>query len=109
MQWRLPLLAPLHGVPKSTLKDRPSGHVVHRTKSGPKPYLCPDKEKELIDHLIKLSIIGLPRVLETAENIATVQGKLRKAHISGRDGGVSFWSITQECHCKFVTLQQVSG
>ena len=35
----------LYGVPGSTLKDRLSGRVVHGTKPGPKPYLCPDEEK----------------------------------------------------------------
>ena len=77
----------LYGVPKSTLKDRLSRHVVHGTKPGPKPYLCPDEEKELIDHLTKLSDVGLPKtrqeVLEIAENVATAKGKLRKEHISG--------------------------
>ena len=31
--------ADLHGVPRSTLKDRLSGRVIHGTKSGPKSYL----------------------------------------------------------------------
>ena len=51
----------LYGVPRSTLKDRLSGRVVHGTKPGPKPYLCPDEEKELINHLTKLSDLGLPK------------------------------------------------
>ena len=37
----------LYGVPRSTLKDRLCGCVVHGTKHGLKPYLRPD-EKELI-------------------------------------------------------------
>ena len=28
--------------------------VVHGTKPGPKPYLRPEEEKELVDHLTKL-------------------------------------------------------
>ena len=31
--------ANLFGVPRSMLKDRLSGRVVHGTKPGPKPYL----------------------------------------------------------------------
>lgn len=31
--------ADLHGVPRSTLKDRLSGRVIHGVKPGPKPYL----------------------------------------------------------------------
>ena len=45
--------ATTYGVPRSTLKDRLSGRVVHGHKSGPRPYLDPDEEKELSHpHLI---------------------------------------------------------
>lgn len=37
------------GVPQTTLKDRVSGIVVHGTNIGPKPYLCYEEEKELVD------------------------------------------------------------
>ena len=45
----------LYGVPKNTLKDRLSGRVAHGSKPGPKSYLHPEQEKELVDHLTKLS------------------------------------------------------
>ena len=76
----------LYGVPKTTLKDRLSGRVAHGTKPGPKPYLHPEEEKELVDHLTKLSDTGLPKtrreVLQIAENVATAKGMLKKTHIS---------------------------
>ena len=50
----------LYGVPETTLKDRLSGRVVHRTKPGPKPYLRPE-EKELVNYLTKLLDVGLPK------------------------------------------------
>ena len=51
--------ADLHGVPRSTLKDRLSGRVIHGTKPGPKPYLTVDEEAELSQHLLQASAIGL--------------------------------------------------
>jgi hypothetical protein len=75
----------LYGVPKTTLKDRLSRRVVHGTKPGPKPYLRP--EEELVDHLTKLSDVGLPKtrreVMQIAENVATAKGMLKAVHISG--------------------------
>ena len=42
-----------HGVPKSTLKDRLSGRVVHGTNPGPRPYLNKQEEDELADYLVQ--------------------------------------------------------
>lgn len=50
--------ADLHGVPRSTLKDRLSGRVKHGTKSGPKPYLTVEEEAELTSHLLQAADIG---------------------------------------------------
>ena len=50
--------ADLHGVPRSTLKDRLSGRVKHGTKSGPKPYLTVEEEAELTSHLLQVADIG---------------------------------------------------
>ena len=47
-----------HGVPRSTLKDRLSGRVVHGTKPGPKPYLTATEEEELTGHLINAANMG---------------------------------------------------
>ena len=50
--------ATMYGVPKSTLKDRISGHVVHGRNPGPCPYLDPDEEKELADFLVSSAECG---------------------------------------------------
>ena len=50
--------ADLHGVPRSTLKDRLSGRVKHGTKPGPKPYLTVEEEAELTSHLLQAADIG---------------------------------------------------
>ena len=39
----------MYGVPRTTLKDRLSGRVVHGTKPGPKPYLHHSEDRELVD------------------------------------------------------------
>ena len=49
----------MYGVPRTTLKDRLNGRVVHGTKPGPKPYLRHSEERELVDHLTKLSDLGM--------------------------------------------------
>lgn len=41
-----------HGVPRTTLKDRISGRVIHGTKLGPKPHLTQEEEKELVGFLV---------------------------------------------------------
>ena len=50
--------ADLHGVPRSTLKDRLSGRVKHGTKPGPKPYLSAEEEAELTSHLLQAADLG---------------------------------------------------
>lgn len=50
--------ADTYGVPRSTLKDRISGRVVHGVNPGPKPYLTEDEERDLADHLLKAAEIG---------------------------------------------------
>lgn len=50
--------ADTHDVPRSTLKDRLSGCLIHGVNPGPKPYLTKDEESELADHLLKASSIG---------------------------------------------------
>ena len=50
--------ADLHGVPRSTLKDRLSGRVQHGTKPGPAPYLSKVEESELSAHLVHVANMG---------------------------------------------------
>lgn len=49
------------GVPRSTLKDRLSGKVVHGARSGPIPYLSSAEEDELTRFLLTCTDIGLPK------------------------------------------------
>ena len=67
--------ADLYGVPRSTLKDRLSGRVVHGTKPRPRPYLSTGEETELSSHLLKLragdSIASVRMDAVNAENIHT--------------------------------------
>ena len=60
-----------YGVPKSTLQDRVSGHLLPGTKSGKKRYLDDDEEKELLDFLMYYACIGFPQARTDA--IAFVQ------------------------------------
>ena len=50
--------ADLHGVPRSTLKDRLSGRVKHGIKPGPQPYLSVKEESELASHLLQAADMG---------------------------------------------------
>ena len=67
--------ADLFGVPRSTLKDRLSGRVVHGTKPGPKPYLTRDEEQELSTYLIKASSMGLGK---TRRDVKCIVGSFVK-------------------------------
>ena len=49
------------GVPKTSLKDRLLGRVMHGTNIGPKPYLNHEEEQELVDFLVKCSKIAMER------------------------------------------------
>ena len=46
------------GIPRSTLKDRLSGKVVHGARSGPSPCI---EEDELVNFLLTCTDIGLPK------------------------------------------------
>ena len=53
--------ADLHGVPRSTLKDRLSGRVVHGTNPGPQSYLSSSEELELAAFLVDAAKMGYGR------------------------------------------------
>ena len=50
--------ADAHGVPRTTLKDRLSGRVLHGVNPGPQPYLTKNEETDLASHLLTASSIG---------------------------------------------------
>ena len=47
-----------YSVPRTTLKDRIAGWVIHGTNIGTKPYPNPEEEKELVDFLVTCSNAG---------------------------------------------------
>ena len=47
-----------YGVPKTTLKDRLNGRVIHDTNMGPTPYLTYEEEKELVKFILNCSRMG---------------------------------------------------
>ena len=79
--------ATVHGVPKSTLKDRVSGRVQHGSKPGPEPYFSKEEEAEISTFLQKCSVMGYGKtrrdVLNISEGFAVKKGiQLKKEHIS---------------------------
>ena len=67
--------AELDGVPKSTLKDRLSGQIMHGKNPGPRPYLDPSEEVELSKHLLMTSKIGLGKTRREAMAIVETVAK----------------------------------
>jgi len=80
-----------HGVPRTTLKDRLSGRVVHGTKMGPKCYLTHEEEKELVDFLVNCSKMGYGKtrneVLKIVEAVMKKKGRL----LGGRHISQGWW------------------
>ena len=75
-----------HGVPKTTLKDRLSGRVIHGINPGPRPYLNKTEELELSQFLKKCSSIGYGKtrkdVMSIVGSVAINKGVLKKGCIS---------------------------
>ena len=70
------------GVPRSMLKDRLSGKVVHGTRSGPSPYLSSIEEDELMKFLLTCTDIGLPKTrMEVIDLVRNVVIKKRGNNI----------------------------
>ena len=47
-----------YGVPRTTLKDRVTGRVLHCSNVSPQPYLTTEEEKELVNFLITSNKMG---------------------------------------------------
>ncbi len=73
--------ADAHGVPRSTLKDRVSGRVVHGVSPGPVPYLSTEEEALLADYLFK-SCKTRRDVCCIVETYLKQKGKLRGERVS---------------------------
>ena len=62
-----------YGVPRTTLKDRISGRVVHGTNMGTKPYLSKEEETELVDFLITCCNAGYGK---TRKDVLAIVGTI---------------------------------
>ena len=89
-------VANLHGIPRSTLKDRLSGCVAHGVKPGPMPYLTAEEEAELSSHLLQASDMGLGK---TRRDVLTLVGTYveKKACLRGKGSVISngWWDNSQ--------------
>ena len=78
--------ADVHGVPRSTLKDRLHGRVVHGTNPGPRPYLEAAEEGELVDYIFDAAKAGYSKTRQQikgiAEKVAKEKGVLKSKRIS---------------------------
>ena len=68
-----------YNVPRTTLKDRVSGRVIHGSNMGPKMYLTYEEEKELVDFLLNCARMGYAKtrqdVLKIVHNAMLKKGK----------------------------------
>ena len=75
-----------HSVPRTTLKDRLSGRIIHGSNIGPKPYLTQDEEKELAKFLINCFKMGYGKtrgeVLKIVEAVMKKKGRKHEGPIS---------------------------
>ena len=79
--------AELHGVPKTTLKDRVSGCVAHGSKSGPVSYLTSQEEKQLADYLLEVAEAGYGKTRKPVK--AMVEGIAKEKGIIPSDKKIS--------------------
>ena len=68
--------ADIHGVTRTTLKDRLSGCVEHWTNPGQKPYLTVEEESELSSHLLQALELGLGKTRR--DMMCLVEGYVKK-------------------------------
>ena len=78
--------ARLYGVPQTTLRDRVRGRINPSTShSGPPPLFTKAEEKNLVDHIIFLSEIGVGYTRRQVIDLATDYAK----HIGKKDGNTA--------------------
>ena len=75
-----------HGVPRTTLRDRISGHVQHGKKPGPEPYLNREEEEDLVNFIEEVAEVGFGKtrkqIKAMVEQTAREKQVLRKQKIS---------------------------
>lgn len=62
--------ARLHGVPRTTIRDRTLGRVKHGKKPGPTPYLSVVEEKELASFITDVATAGYSKSRQEIKRIA---------------------------------------
>ncbi len=76
----------MNGVPRSTLKDRVNGRVIHGTNPGPIRYLSTEEETLLADYLLEASDMGFGKtrrdVCCIVENYLKKKGSLKGERVS---------------------------
>ena len=65
-----------HGVPRTSLKDRLAGRVIHGTNVGPKPYLTHEEEQDLVSFLVDCSKMGYGK--RRSEVLKIVKATMKK-------------------------------
>ena len=70
--------AEVHGVPRSTLKDRLSGRVQHGTKPGPVPYLSQTEEGDLCSYLLSSADVGYGKTRREVKGMVELVAQEKK-------------------------------
>ena len=83
-----------HGVPRTSLKDRLSGRVIHGTNIGPEPYLTQEEEKQLVEFLVNCCKMGYGKTRgEVLKIVEAIMKKRKEENMKAaylRGGGVNF-------------------
>ena len=95
--------AELHGIPKSTLKDRVSGRVAHGSKSGPKSYLTSQEETQLADYLLDVSEAGYGKTRK-----AMVEGIAKEKGVMKSDNKVSVAALSGKAATAFFKKRRLN-
>lgn len=79
------------GIPKTTLKDRISGKVIHGTKSGRVPYLTHSEEEELYNWVVRCASIGYPKRRDDVIGIVRKALQSKSADLVENFKGNGWW------------------
>ena len=73
--------ADIHGVPKTTLKDRINGHNAYCSNPGPKSYLTNKEQTQLSEYLLEVSEAGYGKtrkqVIAMVDAVAKEKGVMK--------------------------------
>ena len=89
--------AEYYGVPKSTLCDCISGHVLLRAKSGPNNYLSCEEEEELVNFLCRRALVGHAR---TRKEVLAIVNHVLSSWGRNKDVSPGWWTAFVAQHPK---------